>query len=271
MDEQGWGLADPTPGSAERHVARGALIQQVAQVFGTLVMLGVITLLGRTLTLSEFGVYGLLLAIASYLLIVQLSVEAAAVRAISSSTADDDRARAYGTAFAIYSVLGVAAGILIAGGGLALVELLGINEELKDEASTAVLVLGLVTVLGWPLKVFQDALRSYQLFGRAALGEMAGYATVGILMVLLVSLDAPLWALIAVGGSLPALIGLSCAVIASARALPWPRPRRADAREGRSMLRVAWQLFLAGITDIVIYSLDRVILAAYRSPAAVGL
>jgi O-antigen/teichoic acid export membrane protein len=37
------------------------------------------------------------------------------------------------------------------------------------------------------------------------------------------------------------------------------------------MLAVAWQLFLAGITDIVIYSLDRVILAAYRSPAAVGL
>jgi O-antigen/teichoic acid export membrane protein len=134
-----------------------------------------------------------------------------------------------------------------------------------------VLVLGLVTVLGWPLKVFQDALRSYQLFGRAALGEMAGYATVGLLMVLLVLLDAPLWALIGVGGSLPALIGLSCAVIASVRALPWPRPRRADAAEGRSMLAVAWQLFLAGITDIIVYSLDRVILAAYRSPAAVGL
>jgi O-antigen/teichoic acid export membrane protein len=151
------------------------------------------------------------------------------------------------------------------------VAVLGINEELKDDASTAVLVLGLVTALGWPLKVFQDALRSYPLFGRAALGEMAGYATVGILMVLFVLLDAPLWALIAVGGSLPALIGLSCALIASARALPRPRPRDADAAEARSMVTVAWQLFLAGITDIVIYSLDRVILAAYRSPAAVGL
>lgn len=264
-------MADSIPGSAERHVARGALVQQVAQVFGTLVMLGVITLLGRTLTLSEFGVYGLLISVAGYLLIIQLSVEAAAVRAISSRTADADRATAYGTAFAIYSVLGVAAGALIAGGGLGLVAVLGIDQELKDDASTAVLVLGLVTVLGWPMKVFQDALRSYQLFGRAALGEMAGYATVGILMVLFVELDAPLWALIAVGGALPALIGLWCAVIASARALPWPRPQRADRAEARSMLAVAWQLFLAGITDIVIYSLDRVILAAYRSPAAVGL
>jgi O-antigen/teichoic acid export membrane protein len=263
-------MAEPIPGAAERHVARGALIQQVAQVFGTLVMLGVITLLGRTLTLSEFGVYGLLIAVAGYLLIIQLSVEAAAVRAISSH-AQDDRATAYGTAFAIYSALGVVAGALIAGGGLALVAVLGIDEELKDDASTAVLVLGLVTVVGWPMKVFQDALRSYQLFGRAALGEMAGYATVGILMVLLVELEAPLWALIAVGGSLPALIGFWCAVIASARALPWPRPDRADRAEARSMLAVAWQLFLAGITDIVIYSLDRVILAAYRSPAAVGL
>lgn len=264
-------MAESIPGSAERHVARGAVVQQVAQVFGTLVMLGVITLLGRTLTLSEFGVYGLLISVAGYLLIIQLSVEAAAVRAISSRTSDADRATAYGTAFAIYSVLGVAAGALIAGGGLVLVAVLGMDEQLKDDASTAVLVLGLVTVLGWPLKVFQDALRSYQLFGRAALGEMAGYATVGVLMVVCVWLDAPLWALIAVGGALPVLIGLSCAVIASARALPWPRPRRADAAEARSMLAVAWQLFLAGITDIVIYSLDRVILAAYRSPAAVGL
>jgi O-antigen/teichoic acid export membrane protein len=264
-------MADSIPGAAERHIARGALVQQVAQVFGTLVMLGVITLLGRTLTLSEFGVYGLLIAVAGYLLIIQLSVEAAAVRAISSHTSDDHRAAAYGTAFAIYSVFGVAAGALIAAGGLGLVAVLGIGEQLKDDASTAVLVLGLVTVLGWPMKVFQDALRSYQLFGRAALGEMAGYATVGILMTLFVVLDAPLWALIAVGGSLPALIGFWCAVIASARALPWPRPGRADVAEARAMLAVAWQLFLAGITDIVIYSLDRVILAAYRSPAAVGL
>jgi O-antigen/teichoic acid export membrane protein len=86
-----------------------------------------------------------------------------------------------------------------------------------------------------------------------------------------VVLDAPLWTLIAVGGSLSALIGLSCALIASVRALPLPRPREADAGEGRALLAVAWHLFLAGITDIVIYSLDRVILAAYRSPAAVGL
>jgi O-antigen/teichoic acid export membrane protein len=264
-------MAESIPGPAERHVARGALVQQVAQVFGTLVMLGVITLLGRTLSLSEFGVYGLLIAIAGYLLIVQLSVEAAAVRAISSRTSERERAVAYGSAFALYAVLGVAAGALIAGGGLLLVAVLGIGEELRDDASTAVLVLGLVTALGWPLKVFQDGLRSYQLFGRAALGEMAGYATVGILMVVFVELNAPLWALIAVGGSLPVLIGLACAVIASVRALPWPRPEDADAVEARAMVVVAWQLFLAGITDVVIYSLDRIILAAYRSPAAVGL
>lgn len=271
MDEQGLGVGDVSPGSAERHVARGALVQQVAQVWGTLVMLGVVTLLGRTLTLSEFGVYGLLIAIAGYLLIVQLSVEAAAVRAISSRTSDADRATAYGTAFAIYSILGLGAGALIAGGGLLLVAVIGISEQLRDDASTAVLVLGLVTVFGWPLKVFQDALRSYQLFGRAALGEMAGYATVGILITLFVVVDAPLWAVIAAGGSLPAAIGLWCALIAGTRALPRPRPRDADPTEARSMLAVAGGLLVAGLSDIVVYSLDRVILAAYRSPAAVGL
>ena len=260
-----------TPGAAERHVARGALVQQVAQVFGTLVMLGVITLLGRTLTLSEFGVYGLLISVASYLLIVQLSVESAVVRAISSRTSERERAVVYGTAVVIYAGLGVLAGAAIAGGGSALVAVLDIRGDLRDEASTAVLVLGVVTAVGWPLKVFQDALRANQLFGRAALGEATGYATMGAAMVVLVALDAQLWTLIAVGGSLSALIGLSCALIASARALPLPRPREADAREWRTMLSVAWHLFLAGVTDIVIYSLDRVILAAYRSTAAVGL
>lgn len=260
-----------TPGAAERHVARGALVQQVAQVFGTLVMLGVITLLGRTLTLSEFGVYGLLISVAGYLLIVQLSVEAAAVRAISSRTSERERATLYGTALAFYSLLGIGAGALIAGGGSLLVAVLGIGPDLQDEATTAVLVLGVVTALGWPLKVFQDGLRANQLFGRAALGEMLGYGTVGALMALFVALDAHLWVLIAVGGSLSALIGLWCAVVASARALSPPRLRDADRAEGRAMLAVAWQLFLAGVTDIVIYSLDRVILAAYRSPAAVGL
>jgi O-antigen/teichoic acid export membrane protein len=269
--EQGSGSGGAAPGAAERHVARGALVQQVAQVFGTLVMLGVITLLGRRLTLSEFGVYGLLISIASYVLIVQLSVEAAAVRAISSRTAARERAVVYGTAFVCYAVLGVAAGALVAGGGSALVAVLDIREDLEREATTGVLALGLVTALGWPLKVFQDGLRADQLFGRSALGEMAGYATMGALMVAVVVLDAQLWVLIVVGGSLSALIGLWCALIASARALPWPRPRDADAREARAMLAVAWQLFLAGITDIVIYSLDRVILAAYRSTAAVGL
>lgn len=258
-------------GGEERQIARGAIAQQAGQVFGTLVMLGVVTLLGRSLTLAEFGVYGLLISVVAYLLIVQLSVEGAAVRAMASSSSAEAKARTFATALAIYALLGLAAGILIATGGVLLVSLLSIPSGLEHDARTAILVLAAVTAAGWPFKVFLDVLRAEQLFASAALAEATGYLAVGLGMAALVATNAPLWSLIALGGSLSVLIGLAGAALLSARGLPWPRPRAADRAEGAAMLRVAGQLLIAGLADIAIYSLDRVILAAFKGPATVGL
>ena len=67
------------PGAVERRVARGAVLQQVSQVWGTACMLLLITVLARRLRLSEFGVYGLFVSVTGYLLLVQSSIEGAAV------------------------------------------------------------------------------------------------------------------------------------------------------------------------------------------------
>ena len=71
--------AQTESGRHERQLATGALAQQFALAVNTLIMLAVVTVLARSLTLSAFGTYGLLVSIASYLLLVQTSVEAAAV------------------------------------------------------------------------------------------------------------------------------------------------------------------------------------------------
>ena len=91
-------------------------------------------------------------------------------------------------------------------------------------------------------------------------------------MVALVASDAPLWALIALGGALPVLIGIgSFVVLAITRTVP--RLRRDGLRRdaARELLGFSAYLGAMGVADIVIYSLDRVILAAFTSTATVGL
>jgi O-antigen/teichoic acid export membrane protein len=261
-------------GTHERHIARGALLQQVCQVWGTLCMLVVATILGRRLSLDAFGVYGLLISLAAYLITVQVSVEAAAVRVLAEAEADPGRrSQVLSTTMAIYAIGGVASGVLLATAGVGLIDVLGIPEALRGDAKEAVLVLAAVTALGWPFKVFQDALRGMQLFGAAAVGEMAAYTTMAVAMVVLVVVvDAPLWAIIALGGALPALTGVGCAVSAFAFHVDVRfRPHEVSWPLAGSMLKVSTYLFVAGLADVVIYSLDRVILGGFRSISAVGL
>src|SRR4051794_39371598 len=111
----------PVAGSHERRLAIGAVAQQVSQVTGTLLMLAVITVIGRTLSLGEFGVYGLLISISTYMLLMQTSVEGAAVKAIGGAINQEARDRAFTTAFILYCAVGLVAGVLLAGGGLALI------------------------------------------------------------------------------------------------------------------------------------------------------
>ena len=115
-------------------------------------------------------------------------------------------------------------------------------------------------------------LRSLQLFRRVALADAIGPVAVAAVSVGLAYASAPLWALIAVGGAVPAAVGLVSLWLwraghVSIRAGS-ERPAPGELRE---FGRLAWQLLAASSADLVIYSLDRVILAAFRSTATVGL
>jgi O-antigen/teichoic acid export membrane protein len=209
----------------------------------------------------------------AYLVTVQVSVEGAAVRMLSEAEVEPARrSEVLSTTLAIYAVGGVIAGALVASAGVPLVGVLGIPDALQADARHAVLALAGITVIGWPFKAFQDALRGMQLFGAAAAAEIGAYGTMAAAMTAAVLLDAPLWVIIGIGGSLAILTGLWALVSLRVfrvglhfhrREISWPLARR--------MLRVSAYLFVTGLADLVVYSLDRVILATFRSTATVGL
>jgi PST family polysaccharide transporter len=260
------------PGPEEARVARGTLFQQAAQIVGAVAMLAALTIVGRTLPLEQFGLYGLLITISTYLILLQSSIEGATVRAIASTADPERRERLFSLALVLYIAAGVLAGAIIAGGGLALVSVLPIPDSLDSESRHGVLALGAAVALGWPLKVFQDLLRGSQRFLHASIGEVIAHLVFVTGTFALVMSDAPLWALVALGGSMSSLIGLgSLIVLAVTRGLPRFRREGLDRREARELLGFGAYLSAGGVADLLIYAVDRVILAAFTNPATIGL
>jgi O-antigen/teichoic acid export membrane protein len=258
-------------GAHERHIARGTIAQQIAQVYGALAMLAVITLLARHLSLSEFGLYGLLISVSAYVLLLQTSVSGAAIRAIAGAPDAEGRDRVYSVAVAMYAGAGVVAGVAILAFGLGLAAVLDLPEALRDEAREAVLALGVATALGWPAKAFEDSLRGMQRFAAASWAQIVAYTVLVAGMVVLVERDAQLWTMIALGGAVPILIGLAAGLFLVGRPRLHFRRRLLGREPVSEMLRIAGYLSSIGVADVVINALDRVILALFRSTATVGL
>lgn len=260
-------------GEHERLLATGTVAQQIANVVTTLSMLVVVTAVARSLSLPAFGTYGLLVSIATYLLLAQTSVEGAAVKAIAEATDQDARDRAFSTALLLYAGAGVVCGVAVAVIGAGLVSVIGVPAGLQAEARLGAVALGAVMIVGWPAKTFQDVLRGGHLFVLAAGAEVVGYLLFAAVTLALLAVDAPLWLLIGAGGSIPPLIGMTAAVVVLVwKRLPYRYRRAAVTRDSmRSFLALSGSLFSMGIADLVIYALDRVILAAFRSTATVGL
>lgn len=259
-------------GSHERHLALGTLAQQASTVAWTLAMLGVTTGVARTRSLAEFGVYGLLTSFTTYLLLTQTSVEGATIKSLSEAPDDGARSRAFTIATSLYVGGGLVTGLVVVGVGMGLLGVLNIPPDLLDESRESLAALGIVMILGWPLKIFQDLLRGGQRFVPAAMAEVAAGVAFACIGGVLLAFEAPLWSLVAVGGSQPALMGLAGAIVVTASQL---RPRFAlaslRAAEVRSFLGLSGTMFGLGLTDLVVYSLDRLVLGLFRPVATIGL
>jgi O-antigen/teichoic acid export membrane protein len=263
---------DPGPGGQARLLASGSLMQQLSQVTGLLAMLAIVTVLGRRLPLSEFGVYGLLSSLAGYLLVIQNSAASAGVRNMAAAVDDERRAGAFSTALVLYAAAGAATGALLAGVGVVLAAAVDLSSEIQSQARLGAVLLGGVTAVGWPITIYRDALRARQLFVRAASIEVGSLIVYAALVLGLAFSEASLAVLIGASGTIPLLTGLGSLVSAKLHRLPF-RFRSATVTSARlyEFARLAWYVSLVEAAGTAIYALDRVILGLFRSAATVGL
>jgi O-antigen/teichoic acid export membrane protein len=259
-------------GEHERRLATNYLVRQVSQVVGMVVGLGVTTVLARHLPLAVFGLYALLLSLASYLTILQATVETSAIKAIAEARDDSARDHAFSTALFAYSASGVVASAVVVGLGAILLQVWTIPPHLRDDAWQGVAAMSVVTLLTWPTRVYHDALRGAQLFTLAAVAEVTSLLVSSSLLIVFVFIDAPLWLLVSAAATGSLLSGVASALLIRAKRLPYRFRRSALTPAGtRSFFSLSGWFVLAGLADFVIYSLDRTILGAFRSTRSVGL
>ena len=260
------------PGAGEaRLLASGALLQQIAQGAGLLVLLAIVTILARRLPVPELGAYGLVASLAGYLLVVRNSVASSAVRAMAGAADPDERALVFSAAAALYAVAGLATGLLIAGAGLLIAGLV-LDGQLASDARVGSLGLGALTAVGVAASVWLDGLRAERQFARAAGTEIAAVLLYLASMLTLIFAGAGLGVLIAASGALPLFSGTLSALVARRTGLGL-RLAAGGATRPRVMAIVptAGWLLVVELCNVAMYAFSRVILGAYRGPTAVGL
>jgi O-antigen/teichoic acid export membrane protein len=272
-DAPGWPSPEEIPHvPVGRRIAVGTVSQQIGLGIAIAVSVVTFTALARTLSLAELGVYGLAVSFATYLYFALASAETAAVKTISEALTPRNRDSAFTTAVFVYGVFGLIAGIVVAVGGSLLLGVFDFDSGLTHEARLGVLALGAGMVVGWPLRAFQDVLRADQRFVRASGADAIGALLQGAGLLVLLATDQPLWTLIAVGGSAPLFAGLaSLAMRFGLGAMPRVKPRLLERSRTREFLRIAGLMFVAAASDLAINSLDRTIVAAFRSAGTIGL
>jgi O-antigen/teichoic acid export membrane protein len=259
----------PGPGEA-RLLASGALVQGIAQAGGLLVLLVIVTVLARRLPVAELGAYGLVASLAGYLLVLRNSVANSAIRAMAAATDSQERARMFSAAGALYAAVGVATGLLIAVASLAIAEFI-LDGALARDARAGGLGLGAFIAAGIPASVYLDALRAERRFVLAAGMEIVAVTVQLAVMLTLIFAGADLSVLIAVSGALPLLSGVLCFAAVRRAGLPF-RLEAAGVTRSRVMAIVptAGWVLVVELCNLAMYASSRVILGAYRSPAAVG-
>jgi O-antigen/teichoic acid export membrane protein len=260
----------PGPGEA-RLLASGALVQALAQASGLVALLVIVTILARRLSVAELGAYGLVASLAGYLLVLRNSVAASAVRAMAAATEPRERARVFSAAAALYALVGLVTGLLIALAALAISALI-LEGQLARDARIGGVGLGLLTGVAILVSLYLDALRAERLFVRAASIEITGVLTYLALMLTLILSGAGLAPVIACSGAMPLLSGLFSAVVVRRRALPYWLERGAATRERTMTIApTAGYLLVIEFSNLLMYGFQRLILGAFGSARTVGL
>jgi O-antigen/teichoic acid export membrane protein len=266
-------LALADGGHGER-LARGALLQQGAQIIRLVGGLVVVTVLAHRLTFAALGTYTILLSMITYVMFVKSSVMNAAIVGVARAVGERRADRldvVVSTGLAVYLVIGVVSGAALCGIGLAVLPSLNIPRGLYHAARLGVVGLSLATLLSWPLQIFDDLLRGLQRFAAVSALEIFAMVVYVAGALIMIFGGAPVWMLVTWNASIPLLMGLACLLALRALRVHVTVARGAITRaELRRFGGFSGMLMLGGVADLAVYSVDRFALSAIRSPAAVG-
>ena len=120
--------------------------------------------------MAELGAYGLVASLGGYLLVLRNSVAASAVRAAAGALDSHERARMFSAAAALYALVGLATGVLVAVAALAIAGLI-LHGDLARDARAGGLGLGAVTAVGVAATVYLDPARRARVRARGAAGD----------------------------------------------------------------------------------------------------
>jgi O-antigen/teichoic acid export membrane protein len=263
-----------TGGGHGQRLARGALLQQGAQVLRLAGGFFVVTLLAHRLTFSQLGTYTILLSLITYVSFLKASVTNAAVVGIAEAAGREEHGHLsviVSTGFVVYTAIGVLSGVALCGLGLAVLPGLNIPHQLYHSAQLGVIGLSAVTLLSWPVQIFDDLLRGLQRFAAVSVLEISAMVVYVAGASALAFTGAPVWALVTLNAGIPLLMGLAC-LLALRRLGIGLRvsSRLVQRRELRRFGSFSGLLVVSGVADLATYSLDRFILSALRSTALVG-
>jgi O-antigen/teichoic acid export membrane protein len=253
---------------------RGAFVQQLAQAASIIAGLATATVLARTLSLQEFGFYGLIVTLNTYSTVfVGGGTLIPLVRRVAAARDRAERDRAFTTGLLAFSALAVlAAGLIMLVGAFALALLSG-GDVAAHDLRKGVVAMSIMIGIGFLLRPFQGALRGLEMYVSAASAEGLAFLEWAVLVILsATAFGFPLWGIIAVGGSLGPLFGLNALVVHAARGFPVRISRSGlTARYMRGFIGEASKVTLAASSTLAITGSDRLILAGLSTPSALGL
>jgi O-antigen/teichoic acid export membrane protein len=253
-----------------RAIARNMLVSYANLARATLIGILVTPLLLKALGETAFGVWSLVLGASGYVALVDAGIATALVARVAAAEARGDSAEIAGvfrSGQALLIALAALGALVLAAITLGFNVLFSVPQPLEHSAQVAMLLLGISTLVTIAGTSWTAALVG---IGRVDVVSIAGFVTTTTLavgQVVLAMLGAGLQALAAASLAI-SLITVAITRRLSRRHLAGLPPVKASRRTAVSLLSLGTRNGLVGITTIVAFSSDVLIVGAIAGPVA---
>ncbi len=260
-----------TPASSQPSLRRKALASLASFAIPVLIALIAMPILYRRLGASAFGILSIALITPTFSMSFDFGMSSAAVRRIADGLqvqSTELGAILGGYAIAL-SAIGLVLGAAIALGAPMLASLLGFDQAIGAEGTALLRLCALWAMVTLVVALPGIVLRAQQRFAVIAAVQTAATIALWLSLLVLAIYGRPIVEMVATAILLTVFTGFVSAWLAHSH-LPAGMHFKADFRAVRADARFSFGLSLVQLSSVLAFQLDRVIVAAFASPAAAG-